>query len=108
MTLTNTQFKSLKLCMRWHRDSLTLGTLVRSCMVSWLALLFAAGLGGLLIAFGITSVGWFCVGMCAGAFLRDIGRFRILIHVWPVNSEITNWERAEELIQAHESLAVKE
>jgi hypothetical protein len=42
----------------------------------------------------------FAIGMVAGAFLRDIGRFRFNAHMWPIVNEITNWQAVDELLSA--------
>ena len=102
MTLTKLQLRSLKLYMSWHTQSLTVAGIVRTSLWSWFALAFGAAIGCLLILGGWAGAGWLLIGMAGGAFLRDIGRFRVLFHVWPVHHEVTNWTRVKEMIETHE------
>jgi len=106
MTLTKIQLRLLKNYERFRADSLTVSGIIRTCFLSWL-LLLGGGAFGFWVATeaGIPAVGWLVVGMCAGAFLRDIGRFQVLFRTWPVLQEIISWERVRELIQTHDNAA---
>ena len=102
MTLTKLQLKSLKLYQSWHTGSPIVAGIVRTSVLPWLLLAMGAAIGVLLILGGWSEAGWLLIGMCAGAFLRDIGRFRVLFHVWPVHDEVTDWARVKEMIETHE------
>ncbi len=106
MTLTKIQLKLLKNYERYHADSLTVSGIIRTCLLSWLLLLVSAAIGfWATTAVGVPAAGWLVVGMCAGAFLRDIGRFQVLFRTWPVLREVISWERVRELIQTHDKAA---
>lgn len=42
----------------------------------------------------------FIIGMGAGAFLRDIARFRMTTQIWPVFQYIVDWEKVDQLLAA--------
>lgn len=99
MKLTKLQHQSLKVYLRWHTQPPTIGVLARSSLRSWLALSLVAGLGCLIVQSGYPEAGWLVIGMMGGAFLRDIGRFRVLLKVWPAHEEVTNWARVKEVLE---------
>ena len=55
-----------------------------------------------LIAPSSPSTACLLVGLCIGAFLRDIGHFQGAYRMWPVTQQITDWNRVTELIESHE------
>ena len=104
MTLTKLQLKSLKLYQCWHTHSLTVAGIIRTSLWSWFALAFSAVIGCLLVLGGWSGAGCLLIGIALGSFLRDVGRFRVLFHVWPVHHEVTDWGRVKEMIEAHEKV----
>ncbi|MFO0808893.1 MAG: hypothetical protein U0746_09745 [Gemmataceae bacterium] len=106
MTLTKIQLKVLKSYERHHADWLTISGIIRTCLPSWLLLLVGAAVGfWAMAAVGVPEAGWLVVGMCVGAFVRDVGRCRVLFRTWPVLREVIRWERVRELIQTHDNAA---
>lgn len=97
MKLTKSQRKLLKFYMQYRTTPLTLASVLRSFVLSWslLALIAAASTG--FIWAGWPVVAWLYIGACAGAFLRDIGRIRILFRNWDVLHAVLDWERVQEL-----------
>jgi hypothetical protein len=105
MKPTKIQLKLLRYYERFRAESLTVPDVIRICWRSWLALVVGAIFGYWVATAGMPVIGWLVIGMCGGAFLRDIGRFQVLFRTWPVLREVINWERVRELIQTHENAA---
>lgn len=99
MTLTKLQLRSLKVYLSWHTQPPTFWVLARSSLRSWLALVVVAGLGYLVVESGYPEAGWLVIGIMGGAFLRDIGRYRVLLKVWPAHDDVTDWERVISVIE---------
>lgn len=108
MKLTKLQLQSLKLYLRWHADPPTFASLARASLRSWLALACVATAGAFLILGGWLEAGWATVGIVGGAFCRDIGRFRVLLKVWPAHDGVTDWARVREVIEIHEGVTQAE
>ncbi len=102
MKLTRVQQKLLRVYQRFHGESMTLSVILRLCFPSWPLLILGTGYGYWMVSSGI-ALGWLLVGLCAGAMLRDVGRFQILFRTWPALREIISWERVTELLRAHET-----
>lgn len=98
MTFTKLQLRSLKVYLSWHTRPPNFAVLARSSLRSWVALALVAGLGCLIVEWGYPEAGWLVIGMMGGAFLRDIGRYRVLLKVWPAHDEVTDWERVRQVL----------
>jgi hypothetical protein len=102
MKLTRMQKTVLQIYWRYHTGGWRLGPVLRVNWWRWLLLAVVAA-GGSWFAFRISSwVGGLVIGLCAGAFFRDVGQLRNSFRWWPVAEEIINWQRVEELVQSHE------
>ena len=101
MKLTRVQRRLLKSCQKFHSEQLTIGRVLRSCLLPWSLLLLLAGYGCWQIASG-EAFGWLLVGLGAGAILRDVGRLQIHFRTWPALREVINWEKVAELLNADE------
>ena len=42
------------------------------------------------------------IGICGGAFLRDVSRLRSLLHTWPLTCAVLDGERVEKLLAVGE------
>jgi hypothetical protein len=51
------------------------------------------------------SVVIFGIGMCAGAFFRDIGYAMAHTGQWAVFEQIVDWDRVDEILEEHEKTA---
>lgn len=103
MKLTKIQIKTLQFLELFNSKPVSIGRQMRFNWFTWPPLLVIALLG--LAAFFTQSsecAGCLLIGLAAGAFLRDIGRFRVLVRIWPVYQEIINWQRVKELLEADE------
>ena len=100
MELTPIQYKALKMYVRYHTASFTVGQVLRSSWRPWLILAAMAGFCYLCIS----PVPMACLGMgiCLGAFFRDIGHYQVAYRIWPVTEEVIDWKRVDEILQAHE------
>jgi hypothetical protein len=106
MKLTRLQYKGLKIYRGYETAGFTVGQLLRRCWKQWL----------LIAAFGLFSffflvpawpaLGWLYVGLCGGAFLRDVGYYQVAFRMWPVTRQILDWKRVSDLIESHERDAV--
>ncbi len=100
MKLTKLQRKTLEFFHSFRTAPPTIGRQLRFNWFAWLPLLIIAVLGVIvLLTPGLANAGWLWLGLVVGAFLRDIGRFRQLVRVWPIYKEIINWQRVSELLE---------
>jgi hypothetical protein len=107
MKLTKTDGKLLTFYMQHRVTPLTLRSVLRSFALSWVVLALMAAATTWFIWAGWPAVAWLCIGICLGAFLRDIGRIRLLFRSWPLLHAILNWERVQELHASSEADRVK-
>ena len=42
------------------------------------------------------------IGICSGAFLRDVSCLRSLFHTWPVTRAALDWDQVEKLLTSSE------
>lgn len=42
------------------------------------------------------------IGICCGAFLRDLSRLRSLFHTWPITRAALDWDQVEKLLASGE------
>jgi len=47
---------------------------------------------------GIPAVGFVSIGVGIGVLSRDLGLFRRFVQVWPVLSQVFNWQKIDELL----------
>ena len=102
MKLSKLQLKLLKFYANYQVTPLTLFCIARSFWILWLFLLAIAGAGYWYMWAGWPALGWLCVGVSIGAFLRDWNRIMSLFRTWPVIHKIIDWQRLGELIRNHE------
>jgi len=55
-----------------------------------------------LIFAGAPAFGWGYLGFCLGTLLRDITYFRLGRRNWPVMLDVINWDRVQQLVNAHD------
>ena len=108
MQLTKTQLRFLRIYQQLHRQPPTLGSLLWLGRLGWLSLLPGIAVGVWFIvalpsSFGAT--GYLVVGMCVGAFLRDLGRSIASVRLWPVIERIVEWQRVDDLAQGRNDRA---
>jgi hypothetical protein len=103
MKLTEIQLRSLKLLQRHRSRPLTAMDFFKE---SWrkyaLALVLVTGAIVALAVSGVAVLAVFLGGYLLGVLERDILWVRNEMRVLPLSSEITNWERVEQLIQENE------
>lgn len=101
MKTTRLQKAVLQLYWRYHTEGWRLGPYLRANALRWLLLLVIA-VGAGWVAFHVAPwVAALYVGMCLGAFLRDLGRLLQSRRLWPMVEQITDWQRVEQLVQAN-------
>jgi len=103
MKLTKIQRKLLKFYAQHRTTPPAVGSVLRSLAVPWLVLALLAGASTWFIWAGWPVVAWLFIGVCAGAFLRDIGRIRILFQTWPVTHAALDWQRVQELLSSNDN-----
>jgi hypothetical protein len=104
MKLTKSQLKFLRAWLLFYHSGFTFGQWFR---LNWKVLLFLAVLlvcSALLIT-AIPLVGGILFGFYLGTALRDITYFRIARRRWPVVLDIVNWDRVQQLVDAHDKPA---
>ena len=65
----------------------------------WLALVVPSGTGVFLCYSGDWIYGFLFIGVGVGAFLRDLGRIISIARFWPVNEEVLDWPKVEQLLK---------
>ncbi len=101
MKLTRLQYKVLKIYWRYHTAGLGAGQLLRTCWRQWLLLAVMGASAYLFLVPSMAAAGSVCVGLCVGAFLRDIGYYQVSLRNWPVSQQIIDWKRVSDLIESH-------
>jgi hypothetical protein len=106
MNLTPPQRDLLVLFAHWKDRPPTVGGLFLRNWTRYLVLLAFAAVGcGFLWYRGLDTAGWFVLGMIVGAIFRDVGTFRRMVRNWPVEAEVLDWRRVEELSARPDPLA---
>lgn len=104
MKLTKTQRKLLQFYMQHQTIAPTVPSVLRAFGFSWGVLVLLAAASTWFIRAGWSPVAWVFIGICAGAFLRDVGRIRILFRTWPVIHSVLDWQRVQELLLSDDAL----
>ena len=85
--------------LRQHAEGASYGLLLR---MYWKQLLFGAiyflATGGLALAAGFSSAGWFWLGVWAGSLLHTLAQFRAYLKLWPLLDRIFDWDRVRRLL----------
>jgi hypothetical protein len=102
MKLTRLQYKALKIYSRYHTSGFTVGQVIRNCWRYWLFLAAGGAFNYFFVMPAWPAVGWLYLGLCMGAFLRDIGYYQVAFRIWPAIQQIFDWKRVAELIESHE------
>ncbi len=106
MQLSSQQRRQL-LKLRDYRDTPpTVSALLRS---GWRAYLYVATVGFVGIGFFFWS-GWplasgLFAGMVLATIVRDIGWYHRLVQSWPLQAEVTDWRRVEQLLEQSDGSA---
>jgi|SRR6185312_14080086 len=101
MKLTKYQLKFLRAWLHYYHFGCTFSQWFR---LSWKVLLFFAVMlvFSILIATAIPMIGWVCFAFYLGTVLRDFTYFRLGRRRWPVVLDVVNWDRVQQLVDAHE------
>jgi hypothetical protein len=104
MKFTRRQVKFLKIYQRLHRKPPTVLGLLWLGRLNWILLLpvIAVGLSSLLAAPPGPEVGYLMIGMCVGAFFRDVGRNIASVRFWPVIEQVVSWEKVDQAVAESE------
>jgi len=102
MKLTTHQFKVLRVWLRYHRSGYGVGQWFRSCWPSWLVLGVMGALCLVCLVPISMTVGWMLLGLCVGAFLRDIGYYQVTRRTWSVTDRVIDWKQVEDLVDSHD------
>ena len=99
MKPTKYQRKLLRFYAEFENKSLTVGSVLRRFLLSWLLLVVLAGASSFYLWAGWPTFFWLFAGVCAGAWLRDIGRILVTLRTWRIIKEITDWEKVRQLLE---------
>jgi hypothetical protein len=103
MKLTTLQLRSLKLLLRQKSKPLNAMDFVKEAWQKYaLILAVVGGAIGVSIVNGWVAVSLLLAGYLVGIMERDFQWLKNQIRVLPLTSEITKWERVEELIRENE------
>jgi hypothetical protein len=102
MKFTRLQKNVLQMYWRYHTGGWRLGPFFRANWWRWLLLTLVAVGGSWFVSQVSSWAAGLVIGLCAGAFFRDIGRLLQSYRTWPLVEEVMNWQRVEELVQSHE------
>ena len=102
MKLTLTQRRLLQFYNRHRSTPLSIGTVIRSHAPSWILMAITA-----VASYGLLKSEWplfagLYIGICGGAFLRDVSRLRTLFHTWPITRAVLDGDKVEKLLEAGE------
>src|ERR1035437_6962846 len=106
MKLTRLQYKALKIYRRYHTSGFTVRQVLHNCGRQWLLLAVGGAFGYFFVIPAWPAIGWLYLGLCIGAFFRDIGYYQIAFRIWPVTQQLFDWKRVSELIESHEKEVV--
>jgi hypothetical protein len=106
MKLTRLQYKALKIYRRYDTEGFTISQVFRICWKQWLLLAALGIFCSVCLIPALPALGWLYVGICGGAFLRDVGYYQVAFRMWPVTRQIIDFKRVSELIESHEKDAV--
>lgn len=99
MQLNSRQLRQLQKLRDYRRTPPTVAALLRS---GWRAYLYLTTVG--LVGVGVFHWGrWpmasgLFAGMVLATFIRDMGWYRRQVQFWPLQEEITDWPRVEQLL----------
>lgn len=103
MQLTHLQRATLMLYQAYHANAPTVGGILRRLMKLYLIMLIVV-VATLTV---VTLTGSFSdalpwagllIGLVSGAALRDLGHVRIAVRVWPVLSQVLDWQKIDVLL----------
>ena len=100
MQLTPQQRRQLLKLHDFQQTPPTVSALLRD---SWRAYLYITAVGLVGVCFFLWG-GWpiasgIFAGMVLATIVRDIGWFRRLVQTWPLQREVTNWNRVKQLLE---------
>lgn len=101
MKLTKYQLKVLHVWLRYYHFGYSFDQWFRGYRKMMLILIILLAISIFLIWAGAPAFGWGYLGLCLGTVLRDITYFRLGRRTWPVMMDIINWDRAQQLVDAH-------
>ena len=102
MKLTRLQYKALKIYRRYDTEGFTLRQVLRLCWKQWFFIVAFGVFSYFCIVPVLPTLGWLYVGICGGAFLRDVGYYQVAFRMWPVTRQIVDFKRVSALIESHE------
>ena len=100
MRLSSQQRRQLQKLREFRESPPTVSALFRD---GWRAYLYVTIVGLIGVAFFLWG-GWpiasgFFAGMILATVIRDVGWYRRLVRSWPMQREITDWNRVERLLE---------
>ena len=101
MKLTKYQLKVLRVWLRYHQSGYSFDQWFRGYWKMLLVMMILLAASIFLIWAGAPAFGWGYLGLCLGTVLRDIKNFRLGRRNWPLLLDIVNWDRAQQLADAH-------
>jgi glutaredoxin len=106
MELTKLEAAVLQRIYKYRTFAPTLrGRLRATSGIMGTLLLLCVAMGVLLARLKIPGVAFLPAGFFLGALVRDIGNQRLWVKLWPVNREITDWNRVEQLLNEAKTAA---
>lgn len=100
MQLNSHQRRQLQKMRDYRRTPPTVSALLRG---GWRAYLYVAIVGLIGVGFfywgGWPMASGLFAGMILATIIRDIGWYRRLVQSWPLQAEITDWQRVEQLLE---------
>jgi hypothetical protein len=105
MNLTKLQLDVLKKTSLLREKPPTLRGSIKSAVFSkcYFLYIFSILCSAFLWWNGSPEIGGISIGIFCGYIIKDIASVRIGLKLWPLNAEIIDWKRVDELMQAHEN-----
>lgn len=106
MQLTSQHRRQLAKLRDFQQTPPTVSSLLRT---NWHAYLYVSTIGLIGIGFSLWR-GWpiasgFFAGMVLATIIRDIGWYHRLVQTWPLQREVTDWNRVTQLLEQSDGSA---
>jgi len=102
MKPTKYQLKVLRVWLRYYHSGYSFAQWFRGYWKVLLIMLILLACAIFLIFAGAPAFGWGYLGFFVGTVLRDITYFRLGRRNWPLMLDVVNWDRVQQLVDAHD------
>jgi hypothetical protein len=106
MQLTTRQRQQLLKLREFHTTPPTISTYVRDGRRASIHIVIVGSIGiGFFLWAGWPVASGFFGGMVLATLVRDVGWYRRIVKSWPLQREVTDWKRVEQLLESSDGPA---